>query len=154
MSQPTTGIQKYAYGLSLELSKLGYTIIFLCPKEAFDPPPFGECKSFGLFKGHLWEQFDLYLFAKINKINLLFNFGNTAPILFSKNFISIHDLSVFEKATWYSNSFKIIYRFIIPKLIKRAKHLSTVSEFSKSEIINKFPEAESKITLLYNGVYF
>ena len=117
LNQPNTGIQKYAYALSYELSKLGFEVIFLCPKNYEKLPKFGECVEFGVFNGHLWEQFDLPMFLKKNKINLLLNFGNTAPLLYKKNFITIHDLSIYENAKWFSCLFRCYYRFMIPKLV-------------------------------------
>jgi glycosyltransferase involved in cell wall biosynthesis len=46
------------------------------------------------------------------------------------------------------------YKFIIPRIIRKAKHITTVSEFSKSEIQSLFEVKDKTISVIYNGIYF
>ncbi|MEO7176901.1 MAG: glycosyltransferase family 1 protein [Saprospiraceae bacterium] len=44
------------------------------------------------------------------------------------------------------------YRRFVPKFIRRADHILTVSDFVKKEIETYFPEAKGKITSIHNGL--
>lgn len=44
------------------------------------------------------------------------------------------------------------YRRFVPKFIRRADHILTVSDFVKKEVEKYFPEAKGKITSVHNGI--
>lgn len=44
------------------------------------------------------------------------------------------------------------YKYFVPKFIKKASHIATVSEYSKRDIINLYSTDENKITVVHNGV--
>src|SRR5690606_9168767 len=69
---------------------------------------------------------------------VLLNLANTAPLLHKKNVVTIHDLAVWDFPESYSSSFKAFYKFIIPRIIKSAKKVVTVSNFSRSRIKERF----------------
>lgn len=65
--------------------------------------------------------------------------------------IVIHDLN-FEHfpshMPWLASKY---YRYFTPKFAKKAKRIATVSEFSKSDIVEKYDIDPDKIDVVYNG---
>lgn len=46
---------------------------------------------------------------------------------------------------------RLYYQFFIPRFLKKAKHILTVSNFTKNDIIEHFNIASDKISVCYNG---
>jgi glycosyltransferase involved in cell wall biosynthesis len=44
------------------------------------------------------------------------------------------------------------YRTFFPRFIRKAKHIFTVSEYSKEDIVRTYGTAEDKVSVVYNGV--
>lgn len=82
------------------------------------------------------------------------------PVLYRKKFVvTIHDLILVHYPTIRNTTrsaffywFKfLIYRLVIASAINRAKHIITVSHFTKRDIIKHYPKAERKITVTYEA---
>ena len=65
--------------------------------------------------------------------------------------ITIHDLAFLENPSWYKKSYVLLYKFLTPISAKTSKHILTVSNFSKKEIINKIRVREDCISVIYNA---
>lgn len=154
LTQEITGVQRFAIEISKKLKDFLPSVIFLTPSNVLheDLALKLEAKVIGKFSGVLWEQLDLPFY--LNRMNnaLLLNFGNTAPLFFYNNIITIHDLATISNPKWFSYNFAIYYKLLLPILAKKSKHIFTVSEFSKSEIRNYFGTDSKKIDVIYNGV--
>jgi glycosyltransferase involved in cell wall biosynthesis len=137
-SQKITGVQRVAHELVKELSK---------SKEirVIDNP-------FSGIAGHLYEQ--LILPFKLKNNEVLISPINLGPIFVKNQIVVIHDVATFDHPEWFSKGFSLFYKIIIPILVKRAKAIVTVSEFSKRRIIELFDADESKIHVVLNGVDF
>lgn len=154
LCQPLTGVQRFAFELVKELNKsTEIDFVLLKPKEAsFFALEGLPVHSFGEFSGHLWEQTELPAFLKKNQNKLLINLTNTAPIAYRNQIVTIHDLAFLHNPMWFSFAFRAFYKFLIPVIAKKAKHIVTVSEFSKSEISEKLGIPPGKISVVYNSV--
>ncbi len=108
--------------------------------------------TIGKTKGYAWEQIELPAYLKKRNEPLLINFCNTAPLLYKNQIVTIHDLAFMHHPEWFSKSFARVYRFLIPRLAKRATRLITVSETIKSQIISRFQVSPDKVSVLYNGL--
>jgi glycosyltransferase involved in cell wall biosynthesis len=53
---------------------------------------------------------------------------------------------------WFSKSFANVYRFLIPRIVKRSQKVFTVSETIRDQISETFGIAKNEIGLLYNGL--
>ena len=153
LTQELTGVQRVASEISLHLQKhYKERLIFLYPNEEIKnsyAKKF-QCVKMGFLKGHLWEQIELPLFMYKNHGDVLLNFCNTAPILFNKNIIVIHDMAVKQSHDWFDWKFVKLYNFLFFFNTKFAKKIITVSNFSKSEILKYYPKTiESKIEVIY-----
>lgn len=153
LTQKSTGVQRVATEISKHLQKhYKEEIIFVCPNKKFlnATAESLNCIKTGYFSGYFWEQFELPFFLFKHKVSLLINFCNTAPIVFKKNLIVIHDMAVKENKNWFDWKFATIYKILFYFNLKRALKIITVSNFSKKEILKFYPKVEqSKIDVIY-----
>ena len=154
LTQPLTGVNRFAYELTCALIQQGVDIIVVCPQKElisdYDISQFTIIK-FGFGTSHVWEQFSLPFFFVGKGDYLLLNFTGAGPIAISNKIITIHDLAFLENPSWYSKSYVILYKFLTPLSAKTSKRILTVSEFSKKEIINKLGINSEKIEVIYNA---
>ena len=104
-----------------------------------------------------WEQLKLLKAVNKQKIDLLHCTANTAPFFSSVPIIlTIHDIIYLEnidlKGTLYQNLGNLYRRFLVPKIVKKANLILTVSEFEKNNIVKRLNLPEEKVQVLYNGV--
>lgn len=154
LTQRITGVQRFGIEICKQLKKRkDFEFIFVAPRDIKHQKIAKDLGvlTFGIFKGHLWEQFELPIFVKSKK-GILVSLANTAPILLRNQYITIHDLGVFEGPEWYSKTFSVFYRLLIPPLINKSKVICTVSQTVKTEIINRFKVEHDKIAVIYNGL--
>ena len=64
----------------------------------------------------------------------------------------IHDLDFIHHPRFNRKSHIYYYRRYIPRCIAKARRLVTVSEFSKKDIIEHYPQASGKTEVIHNGV--
>jgi len=153
LTQPISGVQRFAIELSKELKKLNSNFVFVTPKNILHDEIFEELNAIviGKFHGHLWEQIDLKRYVDAEKA-LLISLGNTGPLFVQKQFITIHDLGFKHHPEWFSYKFRKVYNFLIPRIAKKALHIFTVSKTSKNEIIKMLNVQEDKVTVIHNAV--
>ena len=101
-------------------------------------------------KGHLYEQ--LILPFKLHKKELLISFCNTGPIFHQNQIVYIHDVAVLEHPEWFSKSFRLLYRIMLPLLARRCRAIIAVSQYSKDKICQLLSVPESKVHVIENGV--
>lgn len=154
LTQPVTGVQRYAIECSRKIKKIWPETRFLCPKDVWNKDVFRElgAEVIGKNTGHLWEQLDLMRFAAANGGLPLFNPCNTAPLLYKKNITTIHDLAFYHHPEWNSRKFSTWYNFLIPKVARRSRHIFTVSETIASDLIECYRIPASHISVTYNGI--
>lgn len=155
LTQPITGTQRFAIELCRELKKIRPDIVLMAPDnimhpaiaEELDVQVVGRIK-----KGIIWEQLELPLILRRNGSPLLVNLCNLAPILYKNNIVSILDLSFHIHPEWFSTQFSTLYNFFIPKAAAKARHIVTISESSKSDIVKHFGIKPSAIDIIYPSV--
>src|SRR5690606_20284142 len=81
---------------------------------------------------------------------LLLNLGNSAPVLYPNQWITLHDMSVLRHPESFSWTFRKYYNWMIPRIVKNSRGIITVSKFSADEIRYFFPDSEKKIEIIYN----
>lgn len=155
LSQKLTGVQRYAIELCKSLKTIyGEDILFVCPSAILHEHIAYElgAKVIGTHTGHLWEQWDLPKFLKENGSPLLINLANTAPVFYRNKVTTIHDITFIRYPHTFSRIFVLLYRILIPLVIRTSKHIFTVSEFSKDEISNFYHVNKDNISVVYNAV--
>ena len=156
LTQKITGVQRYAIEVVKQLDKIesNYDFVILAPKEGIIQNL--ELKNIkiiniGKFTSHLWEQISLpfYIFIHDRKSKLL-NMCNLAPMLYP-GYTVIHDIAFKTHPEHLDKKFSLWYRLVTRINIKRYKHIFTVSNFSKNEIVKNYNVNSNKITVTYNS---
>jgi glycosyltransferase involved in cell wall biosynthesis len=65
--------------------------------------------------------------------------------------LAIHDLAYLHFPAGISRLYRAYYRYYTPQFIRKAKHIVTVSEFSMQDIIDHYPHAKGKISVIHNA---
>lgn len=153
LTQKTTGVQRFAIEISKELKKSNLEIEFVAPKNILNTVDADklEVKKIGFLTGHLWEQITLKAYVRRKKA-VLISLCNTAPLFLENQIVTIHDLSFRLYPEWNSKIFSLVYNTMIPIIAKKSKHILTVSNTSKDELINELNIPKDKISVVYNAV--
>jgi glycosyltransferase involved in cell wall biosynthesis len=81
----------------------------------------------------------------------LLSFCNLAPVAIRKHIVCIHDLHTFLMPESYGRGFRLAHKVILPALGRRAARITTVSEFSKQQLVSHGIAPAEKIFVTYNG---
>ncbi len=131
-----TGVQRYTLEI---LKRLSLVHLELSPR----------CFSRG-FAGHLWEQAVLPL--KLRRDNLLWSPSNCGPLAVHNQVVTVHDIAPIDHPEWFTKRFALWYQMVVPRLVRRVRHIITVSEFTRNRLIDALQVPADKITVIYNGV--
>ncbi|MHB9112510.1 MAG: glycosyltransferase family 4 protein [Thermoleophilia bacterium] len=104
-------------------------------------------------RGLVWEQTLLRRMVKKAGIDILFSPANVAPLYPpTSSVVTIHDLSFLLFPEYFSRSFGVYYRNIIPKIVEQAVAVITDSESSREDLIVHLGVAPEKVTAVHLGV--
>ena len=159
LTQPTTGVQRYAREIVSALDALcggrpeysrKYRFEVLTPAGASENPfaPNMTWRVVGKLSGHMWEQIELPGYADND---LILNFANTAPLTVRNQIVTIHDASVFAAPDGYSLSFRLWYKYLHRSLCRRVAHIVTDSIFSQSELERYCGLSQARSTVIALG---
>jgi glycosyltransferase involved in cell wall biosynthesis len=154
LTQELTGVQRFAIEISKQLKAIyGNNIQFITPHNILhiDLANTLNAKKVGTKSGHLWEQIDLPSYLKEQGSPLLLNLANTAPLFYVNKIVTVHDVAFLRFPKNFDWKFRLFYQLLIPKIIKNSKHVFTVSQFSKSEIVEFYGTKQDKISVIYNA---
>jgi glycosyltransferase involved in cell wall biosynthesis len=98
--------------------------------------------------GHLWEQFRLPTLVR----GLLWSPSTTGPLAVRNQVVTIHDTAFIDHADCYTRAFANWYQWLVPRLARRVRRIITVSEFSKSRIVDYCRVPPEKVTVILSGV--
>jgi len=129
-----TGSQRYASEILARLSK---------PFLELRPPT----PRIGL-AGHAWEQTSL---LRSSWGTPLWSPCQTGPLLHRNHVVSFLDMAFFDNPGSFSWKFQQWYRLSSRILARRARHIVTISEFSKSRIIHWTGISPEKVTPILLG---
>ena len=154
LTQKTTGVQRFAIEISKHLKRILPQVIFVTPYDIIDTALANELNVTitGTNKGVVWEQIDLPRYLAKNGSPLLINLANVAPLFYSNQIVTIHDLAFKVNPAWFNKKFVWFYNFLIPRIAKKARKVFTVSNFSKQEIISHLQIEAQKIAVIYNSI--
>lgn len=155
LCQPLTGIQRFAIEISLRLKTIyGANIVFVAPNNVqhLDISKKLDVLIIGKNKGQIWEQLDLFSFLKKQGSPLLLCLGGGAPLFYKNLLFTIHDIAYVRFPKSYSYAYRLFYKIQMPIVLKHARKIITVSEFSKGEICNYYNISFDKVAVVYNAV--
>lgn len=114
-------------------------------------------KVYGYSNYFKWEQVILSKAVREEHIDVLWCPYNTAPLKVPcPMVVTVHDmifmsLPLKEVFSLYKKAGVIYRRIIVPRAIKNADKVITISQFAKKEICGYYPAAEKKIEVVYNS---
>jgi len=159
LTQPTTGVQRYAIELLNSWDKLIDKGAWSSLPEIIVAVPEGKrletnwrkiaIREVGKNTGNVWEQIDLFL---ASRNDWLFSPCNTGPVLQKNQIVTIHDTSVYSIPQAYSRAFVAKYKFIFRIFAKSLPLLLTDSNFSKNEIVRILHADPEKVDVIHPGV--
>ncbi len=156
LTQPMTGVERYAYQICKTLAKLRQFFVIICPHG-----PIMSCYDvsdlnivhYGIGNSHVWEQCVLPFFFIGKKNYVIFSFTGLGSIFIRHKVMTIHDLSFLENPSWFSRPYYWWYKTMTPLAVRTSRHIITVSEFSKREILRFYPFVKEKdIRVVYSAV--
>ncbi len=156
LSQRITGVQRYAREIvnvfDCDDDYRDYTFKVICPENALIPEQSNRVEYIKIKgKGYYFEQFTLPKYLKHNKAKILLNLCNLAPMKFPGACV-IHDLNLIDNKSFYSFQYRFIVGFIMRRNIKKYQPIYTVSNFSKSRIIDYYKIDSKKVITTYSGI--
>lgn len=150
LGQQQSGVQHFAKGVVSALLEKGVALELVAPSGTGASADM-NVTACGPSNGFLWEQFFLPKYVK-KQGAILLSLCNSAPVRLRNQAVTVHDLAFEQNKNWFSPAFRSWYRFMIPRICRRAHMIFTVSEFSKQEIIRHYRIAETKIHVIPNGL--
>ena len=164
-----TGIERYAYHLCKEISKIDNSLTFY---SSFSIPGVRNVKistllnatknllgNYEYYVRTVWDQIIFRFFVSRRKPDVVFfpiQDGMIYPKI--KQIITVHDLhyfhfndSVTECRQEISAIRRFFYRYKMPHILKRSCAIVAVSEATKLDIIDSFGISPEKIHVVYNG---
>jgi len=85
--------------------------------------------------GQLWEQAVLPAQARRLGAALILNPANLAPLRFAGNVVVVHDAVALTHPEWFSPVYAAWHRRALPRVVRGARRVITVSAFSRDEIL-------------------
>ena len=157
LTQSLTGVQRHALEFTKHLDKLlsedaqlrnAYRFVLVHPRGARYKPALKhiEIRELGFLTGNLWEQLVLPLYT-FN--HLLVSMCMVSCLLKRKQVVFIQDASSFVNKSFFTFAFRTWYQIAITVLGKAARHIVTISEHAKSELIKYAHIPERKLTVTY-----
>ncbi|OJA28067.1 glycosyl transferase family 1 [Burkholderia ubonensis] len=153
-SQRMTGVQRVAYELTTELARIAganETLTLIVPPD-HDPallPAGARCQVVDWLRGTFWEQ---WMLPRATRGRMLLSLCNVGPLVKREQLVLIHDTATFDLPVGYSFAFRLWYRVVFAVLTRRARHIVTVSQFSKARIVARLRVPPERVTVVPGAV--
>ncbi|RXK81862.1 glycosyltransferase family 4 protein [Filimonas effusa] len=154
LSQKMSGVQRYASELLRHYYALDKDVALVSPAERRSGDDFQlpiPVMTTGSKAGLWWEQAQLPWFLSGKGRPLLLNLCNMAPVMYRNKITCIHDIAFLRYPQFFSTAFRTYYKAIIPAIIKSSKHIITVSEFSRSELMDYYKLRPERVSVIPNA---
>jgi glycosyltransferase involved in cell wall biosynthesis len=102
--------------------------------------------------GHAWEQLVLPARAARLRAPLLLCPANLAPAVSRRTVLVLHDAAALRHPGWYSPAYAAWQRRLLPVLVRRARRVVSVSEFSRRELVDLLGADPARIAVIPGGV--
>ncbi|AOI95401.1 glycosyltransferase family 4 protein [Burkholderia sp. LA-2-3-30-S1-D2] len=149
-TQKTTGVQRVARELIAALIKFQpqEPVTVLVPPQPGVEISGAKTVKVGFYKGVVWEQLVLPLFARRGCI---VNLSNSASIFIGNQIIYMHDAAVFDTPAHFSRPFRMWYRIMFWILARTSVCVLTNSSFSRDRLAHHCGVSADKISVVPLG---
>lgn len=152
LTHPTTGVQRFAREIVRELAPLIDLVVVAPPGRLLDADLGVEIRQVGRRGGHLWEQIDLPAHLRRSGTPLLLGLATTGPVRYRPQIVAHHDITYVRHPESFARSFRLLYRALIPPLLRSSARVITVSGFSAREIALHYRVPADKLRVVANAV--
>jgi glycosyltransferase involved in cell wall biosynthesis len=123
------------------------------PKTTLITVPF---QDWSRHRAQFWEQFAFPLLAHRHGCVLGHHPITTCPSWQAgvKTVVTLHDLNFYLHPEWFSQSFRLVFRFFALPGIRRAQSVVTISDYVHGQIVEHLRLPPSRVRRIYNGVKF
>lgn len=149
LSAQASGMQRYAGEVARRVLDLDPAARVVVPRDAVLPdwlPASRIVRS--RLRGIAFEQLAL---PRISRGSMLLNLAGPAPMIKRDQLVVMHDVTPARFPRTFSRRFVLWYRVMYRVLARRARHLATVSEFSRGELAEVLGVDPARFALAPNG---
>lgn len=101
----------------------------------------------------VWEQLWFPFIREMKSIDVLFSPGYVAPVLSrKKHVVAIHDMLYKRYPNLVSRAKLVFWGVFVPLSVRKAQHIITFSEFSKTDIVRFLGADPERVTVTYAGI--
>lgn len=155
VDKKVTGVQRFCWEVFSELYKQAKDYIAIAIPKSVDVNLLKDydCEiiQYGNKNNKIWQFFTLGKIAKRYKYNLLC-MSNLDP-LFKKDYLVLHDVTFLEKEGNNNKLWALKYKIFVSLNIYKHKKIFTVSNFSKSRILNYYPKLKEEDVIVCGNGY-
>lgn len=155
-----TGVQRYAAEVTSELCSLAgddvRVTVFAGREGRGHEPPLplqtSALPAGGPIKGLVWEQAMLRRMARRSAIDVLFSPANVAPLAPPvPGVVTVHDLAFLLYPQFFSRSFAMYYRKVIPRIVRESAAIITDSESTRADLVALLDADPEKVVVIPLG---
>ncbi len=99
--------------------------------------------------GHAWEQ---GLLAAQLDGELLWSPVHSGPVRLERQVVTVHDVVPLDHPEWLTGRFAGWYRRMLPKLVRRARHVIAISAFTRDRLARHCGLEPAAISVVHHGV--
>lgn len=99
-------------------------------------------------RGHGWEQLAL---PRIARGRNLWSPSTTGPVRHPRQVVTVHDIAFVDNPEWFSRSFARLYDLVVGQLVRHARHMIAVSEFTRGRLIAHYRADPDRVTTIHSG---
>lgn len=152
LTHTTTGVQRFAREIVRELAPLVPLVVVAPAGHLVDADLGAQVVQVGRRHGHAWEQLDLPVFLRRSGSPLLLGLATTGPARYRPQIVAHHDITYVRHPESFARSFRLLYRALIPTLLRTSDRVITVSDFSAREISAHYRVPADKLRVVPNAV--
>lgn len=138
LARPVTGVERYGRLLLRVIAREWPDSRVIVPKGA--PGDLDACGleviRHGSTSGHVWEQVELP--RALANGDVLLSPANTGPLRAARHIPVVHDLAFLHHPEWFNARFATWYKLLIPRMLRRAERVITVSGTVRNELLRYY----------------
>jgi glycosyltransferase involved in cell wall biosynthesis len=95
---------------------------------------------------------ELIAFPDIREGLIQFPHYNAAPGRLNRAIVVVHDLIHLQSDEFARPQYRLYAKFLLSNIARRARQIVCVSEYTRHELISRFPAAANKSIVIHNGI--
>lgn len=157
LSREMCGVKRFATNALTQLARGLEKVVLLVPPHSAGQPEYCrgiEIRAIGTQRGTWWEQVELPVYLAAHGSPPLLSMTNNCPIFYGNNVATLHDIIFLAHPSSFSSWKLPFFRLAAAHIVRHARHVLTVSEFSRTEIIRHYRVPSERISVAYNASAF